>query len=652
MFSALQDYAVSRGLASPPGMNTKSIFWRIDLDRDGHYLGLTPLTDTQGQLGLRFAGVPEQKANVMNAGGRSHFMVETLDVVVLLGLEKQEEKKQSAIRAKHDYFVSLLKDSAQAFAPNGLCAHVLEDEELCARIRQDLQQHKAKPTQTVAFAVDDRLLIRQTGWHAWWQQRRSEEGAPKGKTGAVSQEQRLMRCLMSGELVLPVASHDKIKGLTVIGGQALSALVSFDKDAFSSFGLGQASNAAMSETAMKAYLDAMNDLVQKGTGYSDMGLMVLTWYRDPLADPKDDAAALLDNRHDEMEDEEDEEDRRMAAMAANDPASISSAERRAKELLQAVESGKRQDLMGNRYHIIILSSAGARVMIRDYRDVAFVELTRNIDQWLEDTRLVSLYRVGGMLNPPRFKGLIASVATPFASGKLDWKSVPPNLAANLYFAALLDSEIPYAALERAVLRLRNEALSGGMLLKSKDAKVKGTNYAALQLIRAYHVRKNRNGVSDVPNPTQPGLNPDHPETAYQTGRLMAVLADLQRSALGEVGAGVIERFYGSFSTTPAMVYGRLIHLAQNHLSKLSGGGRHYYDGKLSEINAKIVDRLPTTLTMEEQSLFALGYYQQMHRLIGEAKEASVRRKAEKAAAEDVAEPSDSPNDEVRTEEGK
>lgn len=632
---------MTRGLSSPPGLNTKSIHWRIDLDHDGRYLGVVPLTDAQGQPGRRFPGVPEQKANVMNAGGRSHFMVETTDVVMLLGLEKQDEKKQRAIRAKHDYFISLLKDSSTDFPPNGLCARALEDEELRVYIRTELSKHKAKPTQVVAFAVDGELLVGREEWHAWWQRRRNMEGASKDEPDSASSGKGLMRCLMTGELVMPVASHDKVKGLGVIGGQALSSLVSFDKDAFPSFGLEQGSNAAMSETAVKTYLDAMNDLIQKCTVYRDLGLMVLTWYRDPLMD-SDNPAALLDRRYEEAEDEdhedeagegdeEDDEERVAAAIAAKDPARISGAERRAKELLQAVESGERQDLMGNRFHVIILSSAGARIMVRDYSDVSFVELARNVDRWFDDTRLVSLYSAGGMLKPPRFRGLVASLASLFASGKLDWKSISPNLATDLYLAALLNKHVPYAALEKAVLRLRNEALSSGMLQKSKDAKAKAINYGALQLIRAYHIRKDRKGVGDVQNPTWPGLNPDHPEPAYHAGRLMAVLADLQRCALGEVGAGVVERFYGSFSTTPAMVYGRLIHLAQNHLSALSSGLRLTYNRELSEINAKMKDKLPATLTLEEQSLFALGYYQQMHCMIEKSIEAAVRRKAAKEA---------------------
>ena len=36
------------------------------------------------------------------------------------------------------------------------------------------------------------------------------------------------------------------------------------------------------------------------------------------------------------------------------------------------------------------------------------------------------------------------------------------------------------------------------------------------------------------------LNKEHPEPAYQCGRLLAMLASLQYSALGDVGAGVAD----------------------------------------------------------------------------------------------------------------
>ena len=107
------------------------------------------------------------------------------------------------------------------------------------------------------------------------------------------------------------------------------------------------------------------------------------------------------------------------------------------------------------------------------------------------------------------------------------------------------------------------------------------------------------------------LNEDHPSAAYHCGRLMSVLARLQQAALGDVGAGVVQRYYGAASTTPALVLGRLTRLSKHHLSKLEPALAFWYEGKLAGIWGRLKDDIPPTLTLEGQSLFALGYYQQM-----------------------------------------
>ena len=110
---------------------------------------------------------------------------------------------------------------------------------------------------------------------------------------------------------------------------------------------------------------------------------------------------------------------------------------------------------------------------------------------------------------------------------------------------------------------------------------------------------------------KPYLNPDHPNPAYQCGRLLAVLAKLQQSALGDVGAGVVQRFYASASTAPGLTLGRLVGNARNHLGKLEGGLAHWYEQKIADVMGRVGDAFPRTLDLEGQGLFALGYYQQL-----------------------------------------
>lgn len=112
----------------------------------------------------------------------------------------------------------------------------------------------------------------------------------------------------------------------------------------------------------------------------------------------------------------------------------------------------------------------------------------------------------------------------------------------------------------------------------------------------------------------PILNESHPSAAYQCGRLLAVFAQVQQRALGDVGAGVVERYYAAASSTPSLVLGRLTRTSQFHLNKLDPGLARWWEDRIAAIWSRLGDNVPKTLTLEEQSLFALGYYQQLAEL--------------------------------------
>ena len=130
------------------------------------------------------------------------------------------------------------------------------------------------------------------------------------------------------------------------------------------------------------------------------------------------------------------------------------------------------------------------------------------------------------------------------------------------------------------------------------------------------------------------LTPDYPSAAYQCGRMMAVYAAIQSSALGSVGAGVLQRYYTSASCTPALVLGRLSALCQHHLAKLENPGlARYYENLLGEIAQKIKPPLPVTLDLCGQSEFALGYYQQRAALFAPRQAASNTASGDPVAVE-------------------
>lgn len=108
------------------------------------------------------------------------------------------------------------------------------------------------------------------------------------------------------------------------------------------------------------------------------------------------------------------------------------------------------------------------------------------------------------------------------------------------------------------------------------------------------------------------LQSNHPEPAYHCGRLLAVLESIQRGALGDINATIVDRFYGTASTAPASVFGRLLRGAQPHLSKLRRdrpAAGYALQERLEEVLAAL-PAFPTTLNLKQQGLFALGYYHQ------------------------------------------
>ena len=123
--------------------------------------------------------------------------------------------------------------------------------------------------------------------------------------------------------------------------------------------------------------------------------------------------------------------------------------------------------------------------------------------------------------------------------------------------------------------------------------------------------------------------------AYQYGRVLALLADIQRAALGDVGAGLTQRYFSAASATPALVIGRLVRLAQTgHLPKLDPKLKNWFEDRLAEAWAPLATESvqSTPLSLEDQTLFALGYY---HQRADRSKRTSSGSKSETAAESDA-----------------
>ena len=104
------------------------------------------------------------------------------------------------------------------------------------------------------------------------------------------------------------------------------------------------------------------------------------------------------------------------------------------------------------------------------------------------------------------------------------------------------------------------------------------------------------------------LNTERTDAPYLLGRLFALLEKVQKDALGSnINATIRDRFFGSASVTPSVIFPQLLRLSQHHISKSENG--HYIDRKIQEVLDGL-QNFPPRLSLQEQGVFTIGYYHQ------------------------------------------
>jgi CRISPR-associated protein Csd1 len=558
------DLVLKQAGESEPGFARKTVKWAITCTGDGRFTGVVLLGDGKGRT---FDSCPNLSQPELVGGGepRAHFLIEGLPTVALYLDGKTEEKDREKFAAKHRYFVDLLSKASSEAPYLSAASTLLTDTGALEAIRVELTRLKAKTTESATVIVDGINPLERDEWRAWWRGFRLTLRAQKTNS-------KKMRCLVTGDFIEPAATHPKITGLPGEGNvQSGDVFAGFDKAAFQSYGLDQSANAAMSEATATAYVETLKQLIaDKSVKLANT--LTVYWFTGQVP-AADDMLIWLTEPPEQT---------------------AGAAEIKARGLLTAIHAGGRPDLSSNRFVALMLSGRTGRVMVREVMQGAFEALAANVESWFRDLAIVA--RDGKGLAPsPKFLAVAGSLVR-------DLKDLPSPWLQQLWRGAVIGGVIPGAALAQATLRARIDVIND-----------QPASHARMGLIKAYLIRQGDTVM-------QPYLNPEHPHPAYHCGRLLAVLARLQRAALGDVGAGVVQRYYTAASQTPGLILGRLTANAKNHLNKLEGGLAYWYENQIADVMSRIRDSVPRTLALEEQSLFALGYYQQLAALnAGKAK---------------------------------
>ncbi|HEY3374203.1 MAG TPA: type I-C CRISPR-associated protein Cas8c/Csd1 [Candidatus Aquicultor sp.] len=561
-----------------PGFGPKRVRWRITININSTAV-VEPYGD--GEYGGELERCPEYPANLLQGGGRCQFLVDTLQVMLLL-LDKNDDPEK--YQEKHTYFIELLKMASNKIPELIAAADFFADSEKLQLLREHLNKTGAKPTDKAFFIVGGLDPLKHKPCLAWWTDFRD---SLSGGGNTSSQ----MLCFLSGDNAVPETTHPKISGLKSVGENGQDTLIGFDKKAFRSFGLEQSTNCAMSENAVNCYSKGLNFLISNHSK-TLAGTKIVHWFKEAVK-PEYDPLAFLYESSEQTE-----------AVAQSS----------ARQILESLRSGQRPVPVNNHYFALTVSGASGRVMVRDWMEGSFEELVTNIAAWFDNLEMTN--RSGkNTAKDPKLERVITCVLQPLKQGQKydDWVKPIGHARLNLLHAAIQHRAIPFHVIARLVTQLPsffmseelNRALFGKQDVSENAGWYLSLLYARMGLIKAYFIRKGGNNHMSV------YLNKEHPEPAYQCGRLLAVLASLQYSALGDVGASVVQRYYVAASQTPGLTIGRLVSNSKNHLNKLDGGLAFWYEGQIAEIMSCIQDRIPATLDLERQSLFALGYYQQI-----------------------------------------
>lgn len=382
-------------------------------------------------------------------------------------------------------------------------------------------------------------------------------------------------CLVSGEQDAIERLHPSIKG--VWGAQSAGAnIISFNLDAFNSYGKAQSFNAPVGKRAVFTYTTTLNHLLAKGSRQRiQVGDASTVFWAEKASGEVFESAFL-----DFLDPPRDDPDRGTQAVAS---------------LYASVKNG--QSFTGDdeqRFHVLGLAPNAARIAIRFWHVASIRELEGAFLRYFDNLNIDRpAYEAAAPLSLYR---LLTSIAT---QGKAE--NIPPNLGGDVMRAILKGLPYPETLMQGALRRIRAE-------VAKKDQKTgqlsQNVTFPRAALLKAYLIRNLNDQEITV------SLNPENTSAGYRLGRLFAALERAQERAQGNLNASIRERYYGAFSSTPVTVMPTLMKLKNHHLAKLPNRGEAV---NLEKLFAEIIDGLPDVpprLSLSEQARFAVGYYHQ------------------------------------------
>ena len=557
-----QRKAESDGGVAPEGFENKEIPFIIVIDKQGNFIQLEDTRELKGKkkVGRTFL-VPK---GLGRSGSKSYEVSNLLwdhygYVLAYAGEKGQEQadKQHASFTAKVNELKQVLPDDAGVTAVAAFLSSAEEKSKVmqatnwveCAKVKgcnlSFRLVEEAVDLVCQSKMVQDYLSVSSD----------NNEETDDFKEGI---------CLITGKKTLVARKHHQISGIH----KQPTPFCAVDKGstAFHSYGKKQGFAFPVGKQAMFEYTTALNTLLACENRFRIGDVTTVCWGAKPT--PLEESLASMINGGGK-----DNPDEHIDAV---------------KTLYKSLYNGKYTKPDGKeKFYLLGLSPNSARIVVRFWHETTVAALSESIAAWYDDLQMVR-----GENSPyPEYMPLPRLLGNLVLDGKME--NLPSDLIAQITDAVLNNRVLPVSLLQAALRRNKAE---------------QKITYGRASLLKAYINRAIRAGRLKNMKELTMSLDRNRQDIGYVLGRLFAVLEKTQAEANPGLNATIADRYFGSASSTPIAVFGTLMRLLPHHLNKLE------FEGRAVQLQWEICQilehcqKFPNHLNLEQQGLFAIGYY--------------------------------------------
>ena len=491
--------------------------------------------------------------------GKARFLLDKCEEV--LGVGDNSEKKHKLFLDKLELYKGIpslipLFKFYDANNENGLKKAVAEFEKLDKKAKAENMTFMVGTTRLLETDEIRSAIIK-----------KFEENERKAANGKI--------CSICGTANSPVL--DEPHGLVKMpkGQTAGCALVSYNENAFESYGLKGNLNSSICRECARNYIEGLRFLLSDGHNVVEDDNQKGHYHYNHRIKISDNTITLFWTR------EEADVLDPFSVFDTPDTTEI-------KRLFDSVWSGKSavgSIIDTNMFYSCTLSSSAARIAVRDWTAMSLDEYKKNLAEWFQDIEMVDN---NSELSYSPLHWLINATQRDKKPGE--------KLKADLNSKTRIGTILWNAAIKGHSYKIPIEVLQYVLNRIWKKDNFSKDRAALINLVINRNTSKNMKATLDESNTS----------VAYLCGRLFAVIESMQWKAIGNVNNGVKERYFAAAASQPSILGILLTKNVPIYQHKIGG----YLAKELNEIAGKIseVGSFPQRFSTIEQGEFALGYY--------------------------------------------